>query len=234
MDFPMLDNNGTFCTADLFTVDVELETKRMVQANLDSDQISASDALTLVWFHTISAGHVKLHAYGNWGVRTKAGVDVSSKELANNSVVTVLYNYFGYTLFPRLCSYFVHMGITKYDFGNITEVFDHGIYEGILSHSHIREIAKYSKVAKFIIGVRNCFMQEFDKRKNVEFENVNGEALFIGTVLHSLDHSFMGLTLRDPLWLDVESPRFGLMASLGRIVRAGFVEDIPTVGVAKH
>jgi hypothetical protein len=32
---------------------------------------------------------------------------------------------------------------------------------------------------------------------------------------------------RDPLWLDVDDPRFGKMAEVGRIVKVGFVSDIP-------
>ena len=49
----------------------------------------------------------------------------------------------------------------------------------------------------------------------------------MGTVLHSLDHCLLEWNLDDPLWLDVDDPRFGKMAELGRIVRAGFVEDVP-------
>ena len=29
--------------------------------------------------------------------------------------------------------------------------------------------------------------------------------MFVGTILHSLDHTLMGWNLEDPLWLDVES-----------------------------
>ena len=30
-----------------------------------------------------------------------------------------------------------------------------------------------------------------------------------------------------PLWLDVDDPNFGRMAEIGRIVKVGFVEDVP-------
>jgi len=49
----------------------------------------------------------------------------------------------------------------------------------------------------------------------------------VGTILHSLDHCLLEWNLEDPLWLDVDDPRFGKMAELGRIVRVGFVEDVP-------
>jgi len=37
----------------------------------------------------------------------------------------------------------------------------------------------------------------------------------------------MEWNLVDPLWLDVDDPRFGKMAEIGRIVRVGFVPDVP-------
>lgn len=51
--------------------------------------------------------------------------------------------------------------------------------------------------------------------------------VFVGTILHSLDHSLMDWNLKDPLWLDVDDPRFGKMAEVGRVVKVGFVSDIP-------
>lgn len=51
--------------------------------------------------------------------------------------------------------------------------------------------------------------------------------MFVGTVLHSLDHTLMEWNLPDPLWLDVDDPKFGKMAEMGRVVRVGFVQDVP-------
>lgn len=69
-------------------------------------------------------------------------------------------------------------------------------------------------------------MTQFEKYRN-EFPGVDGEALFIGTVLHSLDHTTMDWNLEDPLWLDVDDPEYGHMARIGRIVKVGFVADVP-------
>merc|ERR1719361_2648286 len=55
-DFPMLDMSGSFCTAKVFTVDVDLQSKHMVSAALDGRTLTASEAMILVWFHTIFAG----------------------------------------------------------------------------------------------------------------------------------------------------------------------------------
>ena len=37
----------------------------------------------------------------------------------------------------------------------------------------------------------------------------------------------MEWNLDDPLWLDINDSKFGKMAEIGRIVRVGFVPDLP-------
>ena len=37
----------------------------------------------------------------------------------------------------------------------------------------------------------------------------------------------MDWNLKDPLWLNVNDPRFGEMAEVGRVVKVGFVPDLP-------
>jgi hypothetical protein len=50
---------------------------------------------------------------------------------------------------------------------------------------------------------------------------------YVGTIMHSLDHCRMDWNIEDPLWLDVDHPEYGKMAQLGRVVKVGFVSDIP-------
>ena len=69
-------------------------------------------------------------------------------------------------------------------------------------------------------------MHQFSLHKNC-FPGVNGEAMFVGTVIHSLDHTMAERNLEDPLWLDVHDSEFGLMAQIGQIVRVGFIPDLP-------
>ena len=45
--------------------------------------------------------------------------------------------------------------------------------------------------------------------------------------MHSLDHTRMDWNIEDPHWLDVDHPEFGKMAEIGRIVKVGFVSDLP-------
>lgn len=60
------------------------------------------------------------------------------------------------------------------------------------------------------------------------FCGTDGEATFVGTVLHPLDHhTMMEWNMEDPLWLDVDDPRFGKMAEVGRVIKVRFVPDVP-------
>jgi len=44
--------------------------------------------------------------------------------------------------------------------------------------------------------------------------------------MHSLDHALMDWNLEDPLWLDVDDPKYGKMAEIGRIIKVGFVPEV--------
>jgi hypothetical protein len=73
----------------------------MVSCKIDSDNfLTASEALILLWYNTITYQHVKIQALSNWGVN----VDKETKEinpfLHRNSTVSVNYNIFGFTPFP--------------------------------------------------------------------------------------------------------------------------------------
>ena len=108
------------------------------------------------------------------------------------------------------------------------EVIDKSTSEsnGIVHHSNVDMLMKHSTLVNFIVKACGIFHSEFRKH-HADFPGINGEAMFVGTVLHSLDHTCMAWNLEDPLWLDVSCPKFGLMAELGRVVRVGFVEDLP-------
>lgn len=186
-------------------------------------------AVIMIWFDSISATHVKLHAYANWATNVNAPMHFQQR----NSFVTIMYNYFGYEVFPRLAALWRDSGAAKHDFTQITKVFDHGISRGVPAHPRIRELLPHSQLASFIIKVRNFFLNLYNDYK-AEFLAMDGEAMFIGTILHSLDHTLMAWNLLDPLWLDVDDPKFGVCAEVGRFVRVGFVDDLPFIAFAKR
>ena len=186
-------------------------------------------ALILIWFDTIFATHVKLHAYANWATNVNAPMKFQQR----NSVITIMYNYFGYDVFPRLAALWRDIGAAKHDFTQITKVIDHGISCGVSAHPRISELMPHSQLASFIIKLRNFFLNLYNDYK-AEFLAMDGEAMFIGTILHSLDHTLMAWNLLDPLWLDVDDPKFGVCAEVGRFVRVGFVDDLPFIAFSKR
>lgn len=215
-------------TADLFAVDVDLKTKKMVKAKFDDENVTAEEALILLWFNTISSNHVKLHALANWGINNESDTKEKNPFLYQNSVVTVVYNFFGFTCFAKYMPTWINWGFLSQDWEGkaLIEVFKHGVKDNIWSHPNITQLIPFSNLVSFICKCRAMFLAEFIKYQD-EFAGIHGEALFVGTVLHSLDHTCMDRNLEDPLWLNINCSRFGRMAELGRIVKVGFVQDVP-------
>lgn len=227
-DFPYIDEKSKYKVADLFAVEIDLDTKKFVKAKFDDITLTASETLILLWFNTIAAQHVKLHSLANWGVNCDQNVKKINNFFYRNSIVTTIYNYFGYSCFSTYMEEWESRGLLSvgFDAKAWTQCVNHGINENIWQHSHVDELVKYSSLVHFIVKVRAIFSFEFSKHRD-SFPGAQGEALFVGTILHSLDHTLMDWNLEDPLWLDVDHPRFGLMAQIGRIVKVGFVKDIP-------
>ena len=139
-----------------------------------------------------------------------------------------MYNYFGYSSFPTFFDYWKRMGLLGEEWkpAVLLKVFNHGVQHNIWQHQDIKDLMKHSEFVRFVVQARGVFMTEFEKYKR-EFPGIHGEAMFVGSVVHSLDHTQMDWNLEDPLWLDINDNNFGLMAEMGRIVKVGFVSDLP-------
>jgi len=162
-DFPMLDMKGNLVVASLLTIEINLDSKEMLRASLDGRSLTPDEASILVWFHTISAGHVKLHALANWGINDFC-VDIPF--IRRNSIITVMYNHFGKSTFPRLAAFWAKYGVSKYDFSNIGSVFDFGLAKGVAYHGKTRQLQQHSELADFVIKVRNSFLNCFQEHRN--------------------------------------------------------------------
>lgn len=170
-------SSPTFNTADLFAVDIDLDTKRFVNAKLDDENLTPMQILFMLWHNTISAQHVKLHAYANWGVNDSISLNETNPFLRQNSVVTILYNFFGYTLFEDFMKAWEKQGLLSkgwFESKSLIKCFNHGIHEGIRQHPHISDLSNDSKFVNFTIKVRSIFMSEFAKHKDM-FPGIDGE-----------------------------------------------------------
>ena len=83
----------------------------MVSASLNGDPLNPSETMTLLSFHIISAQHVKLHSMANWSVNIHPSHRGKNSFHARNSIVTVMYNYMGFTSFEKSIPLWIKMGI---------------------------------------------------------------------------------------------------------------------------
>lgn len=228
-EFPYVKSDSSFDVADLLSVEVDLKKKRMIWAKLDDVELTPDEAMTLIWYYTISANHVKIHALSNWAINMEPRQIEKNPFPAQNSLVTTMYNYFGFTAFTTFYPGWKKIGLLSKDWNpdSLIDTFNFGIEKSFFAHPLIRELAQYSEFVDFHVKLRPIFMKEFAKVKGKYFPGCHGEALFVGTIIHSLDHTRMDWNLEDPLWLDVTHPEYGKMAELGRIVKVGFVGDLP-------
>jgi len=229
-DFPYVDDNCDFQIANLLGVDIDLDTKRFVKAKLDDEILTAEETVTLLWFNTIAAQHVKLHAMANWGVNLDDSLIGFNDFLRQNSVVTAMYNFFGYSSFSGFLKIWAKQGLLSDGWAEpkapLIKCFNRGIKSNVWQHENIQQLANYSRFIKFVTKVRAIFIYEFSLHKE-SFPGVNGEAMFVGTILHSLDHTMMDWNLKDALYLDTsENNRFRKMAEIGQVVKVGFVSDV--------
>ena len=207
-----------------FRILIDLNNRRMVGATVDGEAVSASQALTLLWFHNAFSTHVQLHSMANWGIATRP---VPDRQLAWLQTATVLYNFYGFTTFARTITRFLAAtGLTARDYSDVRTALCRAAAVGVPSHGPLRELAAHSRFVHFMLRVRAKFLREF-ARHAADFPGADGEALFLGTVMHSLDHVMMGANLPEPLWLDVGDARFGATAELMRHVLVGIVPDLP-------
>jgi hypothetical protein len=235
-DFPTVMKDGTFCVADLFQVNVDLNKKRMVSSFLDDKELNASEASILLFYYTISAFHVKIHSYANWGLNLGAEQKKKNPIPFRSAMVTVIYNYFGYSSFVTFFPFWKALGVLSKNFDKdlLLNSFNHGIDWNGTCHPDIYDLMPYSEFIDFMCKLKPFFMTEFSKVKNKYFPNCHGDALFYGSIMHSVDHCRMDWNIEDPLWLDVDHPEFGLMAEMGRVVKVGFVSDLPGLNFQRH
>ena len=197
------------CQIANLEIQVDLNKKEMVSASLGGEPLNTNESMTLVAFYIVGIQHVKLHSLANWSVNVHPSHKDKNAFHARNSIITVMYNYMGFTSFEKGIPLWIQMGILSKEWeGNtITKGFQHGIDSNVRSHANVRELFNHSELVRFVILTRSAFLEEFAKHKN-QFPGCDGEALYVGTVLHSLEHLMYERILEDPFWFDVNAKRY--------------------------
>ena len=267
VNFSYVDSSCKHRTGNLLAVEIDLTSKRFSKAAMDGVDVTAKEASILLFFNNICSHHVRLHGLANYGCNHETTDD---SFLCRNAVVTIMYNYFGYTNFNTCFPQWVKHGIISEGWASSDKPWmqaaDNGLANKVPYHAHVSDLIKYSRTVKFMVLVRDIFLTEFNKHRRLfpdidaEVSSINHhfsipkyffvpyipgssyvfyilflffffflhiQAMFVGTVLHSLDHTVAGWNMEDPFWLDVDDPKFGKTAEAGRVVRVGFLSDVP-------
>jgi hypothetical protein len=145
----------------------------------------------------------KIHALSNWSVNVECGK--INPELRWMSVVTTMYNYLGYVWFARVAFSLRMVGLLSVDLSRISEIFDLNLDQGVPRHGNVVLLRRYSATVKVVSHTRSYFLQQFSQYRE-NFPGVDGEALFLNTVVHALDHGMHGMINKDPLWVDETHP----------------------------
>eukprot|EP00035_Acanthoeca_spectabilis_P014446 m.276285 g.276285 ORF g.276285 m.276285 type:complete len:221 (-) comp16141_c0_seq2:132-794(-) len=181
--------------------------------------------MTIVSFFAMIQSHGVVHAYANWGVNVEPEVDSFVRRMG---ILTVVYNHLGFAIFRETAWLFYPLGLVKHFYRtSIVQLLHLGMKNKVRSHHDLALLDQHSKLVHFVLRLRPVFISEFVKEKDAMFPGIDGEALFIGTVIHALDHATFERALADALWLDTTHPRFGEMARLCAVLRVGFLEELP-------
>ena len=94
------------------------------------------------------------------------------------------------------------------------------VRSGMPSHKNIGNLMPYSDYVAFIVKVRRFFLREFTRHRTKDpetFAGIDGEALFIGTVLHSTDHSQFCNTHSVADYVSIDKTRTAALAEAGQL-----------------
>jgi hypothetical protein len=238
-DFPYIEQNTSTkevaCKiADVFSVDIDLTNKRMVKANLDDEDLNASEALTLIWGFMSQAKHLQVHAFSNWGITVNERQFEMDPFIARNGIVTINYNYLGYSFADRIPDFHALLPETllckELNSEAITTIQNHGLSNmSWFTNPYLEDLYPYSDFVSFTEKLRPIFLEAFDGAKRIHFPGCNGDALFTATVFHSLEHTSGHWVFGDKslFCFDTTHPRFGAGAQMGLLIEECFNEDLP-------
>lgn len=208
-------------TLAVFKIDVS--NRRLLEAELGRSQLHAADALLLLGFHSAGFVHVQLHAYANWAIDPAA--THKHEYLRKMSVVTAAFNHAGRVAHPRVQSLVFSEGHGR----EIKAVFTEAMNCSCPAHPQVRALAGHSRLVRFLTLLRPIFFRHYGEAVGAGLfpENHSAEAYFLGTVVHSLDHSLYERAYKPGVTgsgLDV-SPQYHALHESLQLVRNCFTGD---------
>jgi hypothetical protein len=235
-DLPMMilkpnEKVATFELAHQLVIFIDLDDRRLIRTAFKrcpddtGTNISSIDALCLIYFFLITACHVKTHCFANWGV-DESHTDPYIRRLSS---ITVLYNHMGYEFYQSAVKTFFDYGLMVDHRESIRAVFDKSADSGFPTHWNIRDLIPHSSFVRYITPARSSFMKNFEKHAH-RFGGIEGEAWFVGSIIHSLDHRNLRDVIPDPLVFVGARPEFISMMEMDMYIWSCFAIDIPILG----
>eukprot|EP00931_Biecheleriopsis_adriatica_P030600 TRINITY_DN18029_c0_g1_i1.p1 TRINITY_DN18029_c0_g1~~TRINITY_DN18029_c0_g1_i1.p1 ORF type:complete len:488 (-),score=58.88 TRINITY_DN18029_c0_g1_i1:60-1523(-) len=208
-ELPVVDNYGDLKILDLLTVTVDLGTKQFVRCKMNNEVVPLADVMPLLMFAWI-VNHYKMHCVGNWA----SNVNHKNEDIRDMSIMNTLVNYLGDSLpFVFKLEYMLRVLRNPKYAESLTLLIGHLEEQGVRFHGQVRDLMPYSQLVKFLVEVRYPFLHLYNEHKS-QLGGIDGEALFVSCVIHSLDHSQLARIVPDPLWF--RSDRFTSMAEVVR------------------
>ena len=102
--------------------------------------------------------------------------------------------------------------------------------QSVPTHKHIYALQKYSNYVDFIIKTRSFFLSEFAKHQ-ADFPGIDGESLFLGTVVHSTDHGNATHVCK-PWDLVGKTTAYKANEEIAGLVSSTFTDRLPLITLA--
>lgn len=212
---------------------LDLTDQTAISTQIGNEWLSPKDGY-LMWNLLAMTGHVLSHSMASWGCNMNA----PDPFIARMAAVSMVYNNFGWFgsaeiiencrhafAFPWLPKTFSMERALKW-------CFQIHLDNGVRRHPQIVELAKWSKYIEFVVKVRSYFMQQFEEHR-ADFPGVDGEAFFIGTIMHSLDHcNLEQINTHEPNFSVLHlctSGKYRTIEEFTRITASGVMNTLPGV-----
>jgi len=171
-------------TAGELRILIDIRNRKILEATFSNKNLELGDALSLAFLNGATHTHPVIHSYANWGINPNS----NNEFLRKMAISTIKFNNLGVNAVPWFLGMLNRLGVLKYITCDVGRIVTHQGPHTVPPHAHLRHLTEDVESVDFIVKVRKFFLEEFVKHQD-DFPGIDGEALFIGTVLHSLDHT---------------------------------------------
>ncbi|CAJ1407493.1 unnamed protein product [Effrenium voratum] len=201
-DVPHFAEKGAKLVHKDLVATVHLSCRRLMSASFGGLTLSADEAMVLLNMACAYLVHPMIHAFGNWATDPDSGNPV----VRRNSIATVLYNYYGVNAFGHWCDLMCLLGFGNVDAQRFKTMLESVLKQHVPPHPQVKALMPHSKLVSFTVHIRRKFLQLFEHYQH-DFPGIDGEALFLATVVHPLDH-FNLITLQHVMDMVCMNPEY--------------------------